>query len=91
MGYEVNCCRSLSVSPGHRQLHAGQVIKGPDSLKGILEMDSKTTEVFLTVLGIFASDCRTNKFSLRDTSVFFKCLRIQALVMPVQMLVFAGH
>jgi hypothetical protein len=56
MGYEVNCCRSLSVSPGHRQLHAGQVIKGPDSLKGILEMDSKTTEFFLTVLGIFASD-----------------------------------
>jgi hypothetical protein len=55
VGYEVNCCRSLSVSPGQRQLHAGQVINSPAPMKGILEMDSNTTEFFLTVLGVFAS------------------------------------
>jgi hypothetical protein len=56
LGYEVNCCRSLSVSHGQWQLHAGQVIKGPDSLKGILEIDRNTTVFFLNVMGIVASD-----------------------------------
>jgi hypothetical protein len=78
MSYKINCPRSLSVSLGQRQPHAGQVTNGPGPMTDISEMVSNTTEISLAVFSVFASDYRTNRLSLSDPSFLSKCLRIQS-------------